>query len=295
MKPVNFDYYAPSSVDEALDTLAELGYDGKVLAGGQSLIAAMNFRMARPSALVDLNNIPELSYINPTADGGLAIGTMTRVSTVEYSQEVIKRFPLLIEVAKYIAHPQIRRRGTFGGAIAHADPAGQLPSISMVMNMQALIKGKGKERWVDAPDLIIGPFMTVIEPDEMLAELVIKPLPARTGTKYVQVSRQSGGYAQSAVASIVTLDENETCNDVRMVLMSVAEAPILSKKAREILIGNKPTKDAIEAVAEAAATGEIDPATDLHASADYRRSITRVLIVRCLTEAFERAKNGGKL
>ena len=136
MKPVNFDYYAPTSVDEALETLAELGYDGKVLAGGQSLIAAMNFRMARPGALVDLNNIPELSYIKPTADGGLAIGTMTRVNTVEHSPEVAKRFPLLPEVAKFIAHPQIRRRGTFGGAIAHADPAGQLPSIAMVMNMQ---------------------------------------------------------------------------------------------------------------------------------------------------------------
>ena len=293
MKPANFDYYAPSSVDEALDTLAELGYDGKVLAGGQSLIAAMNFRMARPSALVDLNNIPELSYIKPTTDGGLAIGTMTRVSEVENSEEVAKRFPLLIEVAKFIAHPQIRRRGTFGGAIAHADPAGQLPSISMVMNMQALIKGKGKERWVDAPDLIIGPFMTVIEPEEMLAELVIKPLAPRTGSNYVQVSRQSGGYAQSAVASIVTLDENDNCKDVRMVMMSVAEVPILSQKAGEILNGSKPTKEAIEEVADAAITGEIDPATDLHASADYRRSITRVLIVRSLTEAFERAKRGG--
>lgn len=293
MKPASFDYYAPSSVEEALDTLAELGYDGKVLAGGQSLIPAMNFRMARPSALVDLNNVSELSYIKPVSDGGLAIGTMTRVSAVEHSAEVAKRFPLLIEVVKYIAHPQIRRRGTFGGAVAHADPAGQLPSISMVMNMQALIKGKGKERWVDAPDLIIGPFMTVIEPDEMLAELVIKPLPARTGSCYQQVSRQSGGYAQSAVASIVTLDEKGSCENVSMVLMSVAEVPILSHKAGEILIGNKPTKEAIEAVAEAAVSEEIDPATDLHASADYRRSITRVLAVRSLTEAFERAKRGG--
>lgn len=292
MKPVNFDYYAPSSVDEALDTLAELGYDGKVLAGGQSLIAAMNFRMARPSALVDLNNVPELSYIKPTDDGGLAIGTMTRVFTVEHDTEVAKKFPLLIEVAKYIAHPQIRRRGTFGGAIAHADPAGQLPSISVLMNMQALIRGKDKERWVDGQDLIIGPFMTVIEPDEMLAELVLKPWPARTGSKYVQVSRQSGGYAQSAVASIVTLDENDRCKDVRMVLMSVGEVPILSQKAGEILIGNAPTREAIEEVAELAVNEEIDPATDLHATADYRRSITRVLVVRSLTEAFERAKKG---
>jgi CO/xanthine dehydrogenase FAD-binding subunit len=290
MKPAKFDYYAPTSVDEALDKLAELGYEGKVLAGGQSLIAAMNFRMARPSALVDLNNVPELSYIKPTEEGGLAIGTMTRVFTVENNEEVLKRFPLLPEVAKFIAHVAIRRRGTFGGAIAHADPAGQLPGISVLMNMRALIRRKGEERWVDGQDLIIGPFMTMIEPDEMLAELVLTPWQARTGYKYVQVARQSGGYALSAVASIVTLDENDRCKNVRMVLMSVGEVPILSQKAGEILIGNAPTKEAIEEVAELAATEEIDPATDLHATADYRRSITRVLVARSLTEAFERAK-----
>src|SRR5512136_797335 len=115
MKPVNFDYYAPTSVEQALGTLSELGYDGKVLAGGQSLIAAMNFRMARPSALVDLNNIPELSYIKPAPDGGMAVGTMTRVRQVENDPEVAKRYPLLAEVSKFIAHPQIRARGTFGG------------------------------------------------------------------------------------------------------------------------------------------------------------------------------------
>jgi CO/xanthine dehydrogenase FAD-binding subunit len=290
MKPVKFDYYAPTSLEEALDKLAELGYDGKVLAGGQSLIAAMNFRMARPTALVDLNNVPELSYIRPTENGGLAIGTMTRVFTVENDAEVTRKFPLLTEVAKFIAHPQIRRRGTFGGAIAHADPAGQLPSISVLMNMKALIRRKGEERWVDGQDLIIGPFMTVIEPDEMLVELVLDPWQPRTGYKYVQVARQSGGYAQSAVASIVTLDEKGSCKDVRMVLMSVGEVPILSQKAGEILIGNAPTREAIEEVAEVVSNEEIDPATDLHATADYKRSITRVLAVRSLTEAFERAK-----
>lgn len=290
MKPAKFDYYAPTSLEEALDKLAELGYDGKVLAGGQSLIAAMNFRMARPTALVDLNNVPELSYIRPTENGGLAIGTMTRVFTVENDAEVTRKFPLLTEVAKFIAHPQIRRRGTFGGAIAHADPAGQLPSISVLMNMKALIRRKGEERWVDGQDLIIGPFMTVIEPDEMLVELVLDPWQPRTGYKYVQVARQSGGYAQSAVASIVTLDEKGSCKDVRMVLMSVGEVPILSQKAGEILIGNAPTREAIEEVAEVVSNEEIDPATDLHATADYKRSITRVLAVRSLTEAFERAK-----
>lgn len=291
MKPVKFDYYAPSSVPEALDKLAELGYDGKVLAGGQSLIAAMNFRMARPAALVDLNNIPELSYIKPAADGSVAIGTMTRVSTVEHDPEVVKRFPLLVEVAKYIAHPQVRRRGTFGGAIAHADPAGQLPSIAVAMDANILIRGIGKERWVKAPELIIGPFMTVIEPEELLAEVVLPANPPHTGSNYSQVSRQTAGYAQAAVASVVTMDGDKVKN-VRLVLMSVGEGPILSQKAVEIMVGVKPTADVLKAVSEAVATSEIDPATDLHATADYRRTLIRVLVTRSLAESIARAKNG---
>jgi CO/xanthine dehydrogenase FAD-binding subunit len=293
MKPVKFDYYAPTGVNEALDTLAELGYDGKIIAGGQSLVAAMNFRMARPAALVDLNNIPELAYIKPTNEGGLAIGTMTRVSKVEYDPEVAKKFPLLVEVAKFIAHPQIRHRGTFGGSIAHADPAGQLPGIALLMNADVLIKGKDKERTVSASDLTIGPFMTVIEPDEMLTEVVLHPNPAKTGSTYMQVSRQRGGYAQAATGCIVTLDEQNNCKSVRLVLMSVGEMSILSQKAAEILIGNKPTLEAIQEVADAAASTEIDPATDLHATADYRRSLIRVLVERSLSEAVARAKKGG--
>jgi CO/xanthine dehydrogenase FAD-binding subunit len=292
MKPVKFDYYAPTSAPEALSTLAELGYNGKVLAGGQSLIAAMNFRMARPTALVDLNGVPELSYIKPAADGSIAIGTMTRVAAVEHNPEVAKRFPLIPEVAKFIAHPQIRRRGTFGGAIAHADPAGQLPSIAVVMNANVLIRGKDKERWVSAPDLIIGPFMTVIEPDEMLAEVVLPANPAHTGSNYMQVSRQSGGYAQAAVASIVTLD-GEKVKSVRLVLMSVGEVPILSQKAVELLVGQKPSDEVFKAVADACATTEIDPATDIHATADYRRTLIRALVARSLAESVSRAKKGG--
>lgn len=292
MKPVKFDYYAPTSVPQALDTLAELGYDGKVIAGGQSLIAAMNFRMARPAALVDLNGVSELSYIKPAADGGLAIGTMTRVNTVEYSPEVTKKFPLLPEVAKFIAHPAIRRRGTFGGAIAHADPAGQLPSIAMVMNANVLIRGKDSERWVSAPELIIGPFMTVIEPTEMLAEVVLPANPPHTGSNYMQVSRQNGGYAQAAVASIVTMDGDKVKN-VRMVLMGVGEMPILSQKAGEMLIGQKPTEETLKALADACATTEIDPATDLHATADYRRTLIRALVVRSLAQSITRAQKGG--
>ncbi len=289
MKPIQFDYYAPTSIEEALGYLAELGYSGKVLAGGQSLIPTMNFRMARPAALIDLNNIGDLQYIRPGGDGGLEIGTMTRDSVVEHHAEVRQAFPLIAEVMPNIAHPQIRNRGTFGGAIAHADPAGQLPAISLALNARMKIQKKGGERVVSAEEFFQGPFMTVIEPDEMLVEVALPPLPKGTAASYKQVSRQRGGYAQAAVASVVTLGADGRCTGVRMTLISVSDVPVLSKEAARILVGQKPTQEAIEAVANAVVKSEIDPGTDVHATADYRRSLTRVLVGRSLTEAFARA------
>ncbi len=293
MKPIPFDYYAPTNTGQALDTLAELGYSGKVLAGGQSLVASMNFRLARPAALVDLNNVPELFYIKPTSDGGVNIGTMTRVASVHNDAEVMKRFPLLAEVIPNIAHQQIRNRGTFGGAIAHADPAGQLPAISVVLNASLLVKGKGKERRVNAGEFFTGPFMTVLEPEEMLVEVTLPPMPANSGASYQQVSRQRGGYAQAAVATVLVLDSKKHCQDVRMVLMSVSDIPFQSSKAREILVGQELKPEAFKEVADAVTNTEIDPATDIHATADYRRQLTRVLVERSLNNAFERARKGG--
>lgn len=290
MKPVPFEYYAPASLEEALENLATLGYDGKVLAGGQSLIPTMNFRMARPAALVDLNGVAELQYIRENADGGLAIGTMTRDARVEHDAAVKARFPLIEEVMPNIAHPQIRNRGTFGGALAHADPAGQLPAISLALNATMKIFKKGSERCVTADDFFLGPFMTVIEPEEMLGEVILPPLPKGTGSSYQQVSRQRGGYAQAAVASVVTVNDSGVCTGCRMALISVAEVPLLSKTAAKMLVGQKPTQALFEAVAEEAATKEADPGTDLHATADYRRNLVRVLVVRSLTAAFARAR-----
>ena len=289
MKPIRFEYYAPTSVEEALTNLAELGYSGKVLAGGQSLVPAMNFRMSRPSALVDINNIPELQYIRSDGNGGLKIGAMTRDSAVEYDAKVKQAFPLISEVMPNIAHPQIRNRGTFGGAIAHADPAGQLPAIALTLNATMKIHKKGQERTVKAEDFFLGAFTTAIEPDEMLTEVSLPGLPQRTGYSYQQVSRQRGGYAQAATAVIVAIGEDGRCKDVRLTLISVSDVPILSIEAKRILVGQKPTPEAIEAVAEAAAKSEIDPASDIHATADYRRHLTRTLIVRSLGEAFSRA------
>lgn len=291
MKPVPFDYYAPPSVEEALENLAELGYSGKVLAGGQSLIPTMNFRMSRPGALVDLNRIAELQYIRPSADGGLAIGTMTRDSVVEYSTEVLRAFPLIGEVMPNIAHPQIRNRGTFGGAIAHADPAGQLPAVALTLNANMKIMKKGSEKVVAAEDFFLGPFMTPIEPDEMLVEVQLPPLPKGSGASYKQFSRQHGGYAQAAAVTLVSVGPDGKCTNVRMSLISMAEVPVLSKEAVRILVGQKPALEAFQEVAETAVKKETDPGSDVHATADYRRHLCRVLIVRSLIEAFARAVN----
>lgn len=290
MKPAPFEYYAPKTTEEALQNLTDLGYSGKVLAGGQSLIPAMNFRMARPSALVDLNNVAELAYIKSTADGGIAIGTMTRDNVVENDPIVKQRMPIVAETMGYIAHPQIRARGTFGGAIAHADPAAQLPALSLALNAKLLIKRKGAERWVTAEEFIVGPFMTVLEPEDMLAEVVLPPLAPRTAGSYKQVSRQRGGYAQAATISVVSLDDRNRVKDVRCVLFSVGETPILSKYAAKALVGNEPTEAVIADVAAYAAKNECDPGSDLHGTTEYRRQLVEVLVRRALTEAVLRAK-----
>lgn len=290
MKPAAFDYYAPASVEEALDHLAELGYSGKVLAGGQSLIPAMNFRMARPAALVDLNTIHELEYIKTSKEGGVAIGTMTRDSVVEHSKIVIENAPLVIEAMPNIGHPQIRNRGTFGGAIAHADPAGQLPGISLALRAKLHILKKGSDRWVSIDDFFMGPFMTIIEPDEMLAEVVLPPQAPKTGTSYKQVSRQRGSATQAAIASVVTLDDKGKVADLRVVMMSVGATPLVSKEAEKILIGQDPNEAAFKDTASKASETEIDPSSDMHATAEYRRHATYELIIQSLATATARAQ-----
>lgn len=289
MKPAPFDYFAPTSIAEAVDRLAELGYSGKVLAGGQSLIPAMNFRMARPAALVDLNKVSDLVFIKPTDDGGLTIGAMTRDSAVEDSDLVKQRFPIIAEVMPNIAHKQIRNRGTFGGAIAHADPAAQIPALTLLLDAKLKIISNQGERWVDALDFFMGPFMTALEPQDMLAEVKFPGLMPGTGSSYKQVSRQRGGYAQAAAISKVVMDGIKV-KDVRVVLFSVGETPILTQEPMRVLNGQVPTAEAIEAVAAYIAQNECDPGSDIHGTTEYRRNLVHVLVRRSLIEAIERAK-----
>ncbi len=290
MKPAQFDYYAPATLAEALQTLSTLGYSGKVLAGGQSLIPAMNFRMAQPQALVDVSGLKELDYVRQDADGSLRIGAVTRDTVVENHPLIQSRASLICETMPNIAHPAIRNRGTFGGAMAHADPAGQLPCVSLALGMRFLIRKQGGERWVTAEEFYQGPFTTVIEPEELLVEVAIPaPLP-HSGTCYQQVSRQLGSQVQVGVAVMVVLDERGNCKQANIALLGVGEKTLLAKEAAKQLVGRPPSAATIKAAADLAASKEIDPGTDIHATDDYRKHVTSVLIQRALTEAFERAR-----
>ena len=293
MKPPPFEYYAPTTVEEALINLSEHGYDAKALAGGQSLIPTMNFRLAQPSVLVDLNNISELFYIRPDENGGLRLGAMTRHSQVERSALVSERAPLIYEAMPKISTPQIRNRGTFGGSIAHADPSAELGAISIALGGRFRLRNQTGERWVQANEFFIGMFTTLLEPDELLVEASFPNMPPRTGWALKEVARRPHDFALVGVAAVVTLDNNNLCQKARIVFLSVGDGPVEALRAAETLTGQTLTPEIIQAAADTAATADIDPGSDIHASAEYRRRLAEVLTRRALDVAFERAKGGG--
>jgi carbon-monoxide dehydrogenase medium subunit len=293
MKPAPFQYYAPTTVEEALAHLAEHGYDAKALAGGQSLIPTMNFRLAQPSVLVDLNHIPELFYVQPDDNGGLRLGAMTRESQIEHDPLVAERAPLLHETMPHIAHPQIRNRGTIGGTLAHADPAAELPAVSVALNGRFRLRSQAGERWVPVDEFFVGFFTTALEPDELLVEVALPPMPPRSGWSFLEVARRHGDYALVGVAAVVTLDGKGQCQQARLVFLSVGEGPVEAHQATGLLSGQTLTPEAIRAAAETAASTDVDPGSDIHASADYRRHLVKVLARQALTQAFDRAMGKG--
>jgi carbon-monoxide dehydrogenase medium subunit len=290
MKPAPFEYLAPDSLDAALEILArgvgEAG-DAKLLAGGQSLIPVMNFRLAQPALLVDLNRLKELDYVRQE-DGGLRIGAMTRQRTLERDPLVARLSPLLAETVPFIAHPQIRNRGTVGGSLAHADPAAELPAVAVALDARFRLQRSGGERWVEARNFFNGLFSTVLEPDEMLVEVALPAPPLRTGWAFLEVARRHGDYAQVGVAARVTLDDAGKCREARLVYLSVGDGPVEACGAAGLLAGGG--EEAIEAAAEKASRDEMEPTGDIHASSDFKRHLARVVTGRALRRAFARAK-----
>jgi aerobic carbon-monoxide dehydrogenase medium subunit len=287
MKPAAFEYFQPRSVDEALALLDEHGGDAKPLAGGQSLIPAMNFRLATPSVLIDLNALDDLAYIN---DGEtLRLGGMTRQRAVERSGLVARKAPLLAETMPFIAHAAIRNRGTIGGSLAHADPAAELPAVMLALNAQLTVQSRTGSRSIPADNFFVGLFATALQAGELLTAVEIPKAVERTGSAFQEISRRHGDFALVGVAATVTLDANGRCADARVVLLSVGDRPMLALQAAAVLKGQAPGTDAIAAAAHAAAHQDIDPPSDIHASATYRRQLANVLTRRVLTRAFQRA------
>lgn len=289
MKPAPFDYAAPRSLDETLDLLAERGGEGKILAGGQSLLPVLNFRLAQPALLVDVNRVTGLDTLAATADGGLAVGALVRQRRLERDPEVARRAPLLAEAIRHVAHPQIRARGTLCGSLAHADPAAELPAVALALDARLRLRRRGGERWLEAARFFTGLFATALAPDEMLVEVHFPPAPARTGTAFLEAARRHGDYAQAGVAASVTLGEDGRCRAARLVFLAVGEGPIDAARSAAALVGERPEGTLLEAVARQAAATEIDPLGDIHASAEFKRHLAAVLARRALTEASARA------
>jgi carbon-monoxide dehydrogenase medium subunit len=295
MKPAAFDYLRPASRSEALALLADHGDDAKPLAGGQSLIPAMNFRLAMPALLVDLNAIADLSHI--TRQGrDLRIGAMTRHRAVERSEDVRAAAPLVHEAMPFIAHAAIRTRGTIGGSLAHADPAAELPAVMIALDARVRVENAQGSREVPAADFFTGLFSTALEAGELVTEIEIPSTQVaglRSGTAFEEFSRRHGDFALAGVAARVAVDGSGLCRFARIALFGVGDRPMLAINGGRVLEGQPPTAGVIRAAADATAREDIDPTSDIHASARYRRHLAGVLIQRALERAFVAARQPG--
>jgi CO/xanthine dehydrogenase FAD-binding subunit len=289
MKPPRFRYFAPHSVEEALALLAEHADEGRVLAGGQSLVPLMNMRLAHPGVLVDINGIRELAYVRPW-DGGLTFGAITRDASVASDPTVAAHLPLITEAAHCVGHPAIRNRSTVGGSIAHADPAAELPAVMLALNAEFEVRSRSGSRTISAQDFFQGYFMTDLKTGELLTELRLPGLPPRSGSAFVEFSRREGDYALAGVAAVLVLDEDGSIASARLGLCSVGPAPVRPQHTETLLRGQRPGDEAWAAAAAAVVAALDSPPSDIHGSADYRRSLAGTLTRQALTIAAERAE-----
>jgi carbon-monoxide dehydrogenase medium subunit len=290
MKPAPFKYIAATSLEHALSLKAEHGDDAKFLAGGQSLIPAMNFRLARPAILIDINGIEDLAGIRPST-GATRIGSLTRYRALERDEALARAFPLIGEALPHIAHPQIRNRGTIGGNLSHADPASELPAIAVALRARFRVAAARQERWIEASEFFIGALATDLQADEMLIEVEL-PLPKpRTGACFMEIARRRGDFAIVGVAAMVTLGERDKCTEVRLAFCGVGETPVDASSVADILIGHALTEQASYDVA-ASAQAMIEPDGSVQATADYQRHVAGVLTERALQTAYMRAQDG---
>jgi carbon-monoxide dehydrogenase medium subunit len=291
VKPPKFDYHAPGAVDEAIALLERYAGDAKVLAGGQSLVPLLNFRLSRPAALVDLNRIPALAYIE-AENGEVRFGAMTRQRTIEFSPVVAERVPLLREATRWVGHLPIRSRGTIGGSLAHADPSAEYPAVLAALDGSVVARGPKGERVVSARDLFQSYLTTSLAPEEILVEVRLPATPPGAGCAFEELARRHGDFALVGIAAVIARD-GERCTLARLATSGTGPVPIRLRAAEEILERDGLGEAAIEAAGRRASE-LVEPDSDIHASADYRRHLTGVLTARAITRALTKAgvKNG---
>jgi carbon-monoxide dehydrogenase medium subunit len=289
VKPGPFRYHRARSTDEATALLAELGDEGRVLAGGQSLVPLMNFRLAQPEHLVDLNPVQELAYVRRD-NGHLAVGAMARQSSVERSQDARRDVPLLREALGYVAHPPIRHRGTVVGSLAHADPAAELPSVALALDARMTLASTGGARELSADEFFLGPFETALEPGELVSEVRFPVSPPGTACAFTEYARRHGDFAIAGAAVRLNMD-GDRVGEASIVLCAVGPRPVRAAGAEDVLLGQAPDEEIVAAAAEAAVDG-LEPGADIHGSTDYRIGVARGQVRRAITKALDRARGG---
>ena len=282
MKPAIFEYHAPTTIDAAIGLLARYQGEARLLAGGQSLLPMMNFRLVSPAAIIDLNRVPDLAYIR-NENGTVRLGAMTRQRTVEFSPIVAKYLPLLVEAIKLVAHLPIRSRGTIGGSIAHADPAAELPMVLQALEGEVVARGPAGERLIKATDLFQGLLTTSLAPDEMIVEVRLAAIPAHAGCAVEEFARRRGDFAIAAVAAVVER-AGERCIKARLATAGIGSTSV-RLTAAEAILERDGLGDTVIEEAAAKAAEMVSPLSDQQASVEYRRHLTRVLTERALRRA----------
>ena len=283
MKPAEFDLHRPDTLDEALHLLAEHGDDGKVLAGGQSLVPLLNFRLARPGHLVDIARIASLAELRRTA-GSVSVGAMVRQASAELSPAVAGHCPLLAAALPKIAHPPIRNRGTVGGSLAHADPAAELPSVATALDAVLIAASVRGRREIPAAEFFRTHLVTALEPDELLTEIRFPAADSGTGACFAEVGRRRGDFALAGVAAQVTVADGRV-TDARVCLSGVSDTPFRRPDVEDMLRGTAADEDVLRE-AERVIRRTVEPTGDLHATAGYRRHVAGVLMTRAVREAY---------
>lgn len=288
MKAASFEYARAASVAEACEMLRQDGSDAKLVAGGQSLVPMMAMRLTRPTKLIDINEIGALKFV-ALDDSAVRIGAGTRQCAVSRDDALAARVPLLRKALAWVGHVQTRNRGTIGGSLAHADPAAELPLVAQVLDAQLKVRSSRNTRTVQAAEFFIGPLTTALEPDECLEEIHWPVWTARCGSAFTEVSRRHGDFAIVAACAQVELDASGNCKRASFGLGGGGTTPLAFPNLSARLVGTKLEDPLLKAIARDAAA-ELDPGSDLHASADYRRHLAAVLAQRVLRAAFDEAR-----